>query len=393
MKQATIPIISIYVIDRARQDFDKAALNDLIKSIKEVGLITPIAVCYTEERYRTSQAYRLLAGERRLRACKELGFDTIPVNIFEGDASRLSVKAIEGAENFQRSDLTPQERVLLMKDIHEEQIKLHGERISSRTEDGWSQKDTAEFLGVSQATVSLDLKTAKALEAVGISTDLNSSELRELLRLTEIDDNRNRLNEELEERAKNSTNMAYSGLSDSLIVKDPKETLLDLPQDTYDMTIVDFRLAPASIDPVELMLSVLYSMKPNSWIITFEPPLCLEYIPNLFVRRFNSKGPSNLHELRTETFYGHYTRRGNPQLGWENAINSFCVVEEDDPIGDKNLYAGLLRAFAYSGCTLLVPFVHTGIELITAAERGVKPTGYTEHLEVRNVFLSLLTKE
>ena len=55
-----------------RKDFDQAALESLAQSIKENGLLQPVTV------RRENGGYTLIAGERRLRACKLAGLKEIP---------------------------------------------------------------------------------------------------------------------------------------------------------------------------------------------------------------------------------------------------------------------------------------------------------------------------
>ena len=77
-----------------RQDFDPEALEDLKKSIKEKGVIQPITV------RRTETGYEIIAGERRVRASTELGFETIPAYILdiETDAEMLELALIENVQ-------------------------------------------------------------------------------------------------------------------------------------------------------------------------------------------------------------------------------------------------------------------------------------------------------
>lgn len=90
-----------------RQDFDETALNELVQSIREKGIITPALVS------KTSDGYRLIAGERRWRAAQKAGLKTIPVIIREtNDIEALEIALIE---NIQRKDLNPIEEALAYK--------------------------------------------------------------------------------------------------------------------------------------------------------------------------------------------------------------------------------------------------------------------------------------
>lgn len=83
-----------------RQQFDEEALQELVASIKEKGILTPITVC------EDAGNYILIAGERRLRAAKLAGLKEIPVYIIEveNDAEMVEMALIE---NIQRENLNP----------------------------------------------------------------------------------------------------------------------------------------------------------------------------------------------------------------------------------------------------------------------------------------------
>jgi ParB family chromosome partitioning protein len=107
-----------------RQDFDREALDDLKKSIKEKGVIQPITVRRTEE------GYEIIAGERRVRASSEAGLEMIPAYILdiETDADMLELALIE---NVQRENLNPIEVALGYKRLMEE-CRLTQEEVSKK---------------------------------------------------------------------------------------------------------------------------------------------------------------------------------------------------------------------------------------------------------------------
>lgn len=93
--------VDINLIDandmQPRQEFGVEALRELSESIKEYGIIQPLVVAKAGKRY------RLIAGERRLRASKLIGLKAVPVVLREaGNNERLAVALIE---NIQRVDL------------------------------------------------------------------------------------------------------------------------------------------------------------------------------------------------------------------------------------------------------------------------------------------------
>jgi ParB family transcriptional regulator, chromosome partitioning protein len=84
-----------------RKQFNSEKLNELKNSIKEKGVIQPIIVRSTDT------GYELIAGERRFRAVKDLGYSEIPAIIKQvSDADSLEMALIE---NIQREELNPVE--------------------------------------------------------------------------------------------------------------------------------------------------------------------------------------------------------------------------------------------------------------------------------------------
>ncbi|WP_432798378.1 ParB/RepB/Spo0J family partition protein [Poriferisphaera sp. WC338] len=109
-----------------RQDFDETALKGLSESIKRDGLIQPIMVRKIDGAVDGEAAYELVAGERRWRASKLAGLETIPGFVRELDEKQLAELAL--IENLQREDLNPIERAEAFKrladtfDLSHEQV-------------------------------------------------------------------------------------------------------------------------------------------------------------------------------------------------------------------------------------------------------------------------------
>src|SRR6184192_4662038 len=82
-----------------RKDFGREALQELIDSIRQHGIIQPLIVRQVGTRF------ELIAGERRWRAAQEIGLTEAPVII--RSASDLEVLEISLIENLQRADLNP----------------------------------------------------------------------------------------------------------------------------------------------------------------------------------------------------------------------------------------------------------------------------------------------
>ncbi|WP_312643908.1 ParB/RepB/Spo0J family partition protein [Hydrogenoanaerobacterium sp.] len=81
-----------------RTVFDSAELDKLAQSIRQNGLLQPITV-----RKLSNERYELISGERRLKACKQLGMDKIKAIVANLDDKQSAVFAL--IENLQREDL------------------------------------------------------------------------------------------------------------------------------------------------------------------------------------------------------------------------------------------------------------------------------------------------
>jgi ParB family chromosome partitioning protein len=119
-----------------RKDFAQDALQELVDSIRQHGIIQPLIV------RKAGAQYELIAGERRWRAAQELGLAQVPVIL--RTASDLEVLQLSLIENLQRADLNP---------IEEAQGYA---RLAS--EFGLRQEDIASKVGRSRASVANALR-------------------------------------------------------------------------------------------------------------------------------------------------------------------------------------------------------------------------------------------
>ncbi len=97
-----------------RNKIKKEEIEDLIESIKIHGVIEPLVVA------KTPAGYQIIAGERRWRAAKEAGLDSVPVYVKKTSPGQMLELAL--VENVQRKDLNPIERAKgfqqLMRDFN-----------------------------------------------------------------------------------------------------------------------------------------------------------------------------------------------------------------------------------------------------------------------------------
>ena len=97
---------------QARREFNESELADLANSISEQGILQPILVAPAEGD--AEKAYTIVAGERRLRAARRLGLETVPCIIRQASRQQMLEWAL--IENIQRTDLNPVERAQACRD-------------------------------------------------------------------------------------------------------------------------------------------------------------------------------------------------------------------------------------------------------------------------------------
>ena len=107
-----------------RSAFDKEKLNELVISIKNIGIVQPITV-----KKLTKKKFQLISGERRLRAFKQLKINKIPCYIRKADDQQSLEMAL--VENIHRQDLDSIEIAISYKRLIEE-IKLTQEELSDK---------------------------------------------------------------------------------------------------------------------------------------------------------------------------------------------------------------------------------------------------------------------
>ena len=110
--------------DQPRSDFDQASIDTLASSIEALGLLQPIVVRSVDD------GYVLVAGERRLRAVRQLGLATIAAVIRnEADGRTNLTEAL--VENLQREDLNSLEEAAAYRELLEEYGMTHDEVASA----------------------------------------------------------------------------------------------------------------------------------------------------------------------------------------------------------------------------------------------------------------------
>ena len=193
---------------QARTHFDEQELAGLAASIRENGLLQPIAVRKRED------GYELVAGERRLRACKLAKMQTIPAILCNYSDERTAALGL--LENLQRENLNPFEQAQGLRDV----MVL------------WdcTQAEAAKRLGMAQPTLANKLRllqlTADQRQFV-LDNGLTGRHARAVLRLPE-----NRRSEALIMIAKRKMNARATDLYiDQLLNETPGKHRVSMVKD------------------------------------------------------------------------------------------------------------------------------------------------------------------
>ncbi len=150
---------------QAREVFDETEIKKLAVSILQNGLLQPISVRLVQE-----GEWQLIAGERRLRACKLAGIALIPAIQYDFEDEKVAVLGL--LENLQREQLNPFEQARALRDL----ISM------------WNctQEETAKKLGMAQSTLANKLRLlvfTKEQERLCLAASLSERHARAVLRV------------------------------------------------------------------------------------------------------------------------------------------------------------------------------------------------------------------
>lgn len=170
--------------NQPRKYFDNGKMSELKDSIKNSGLLQPITV-----RKILNGKYEIVAGERRYRACRELGMESIPViEMNVGDAKGYELSVLE---NIQRENLNPIEEAesyLMLMEVY-----------------GYTQEKLSEKLGKTRSSVSNKMRILKlpaSVKEMVKKGEISYGHARTLLSLSD--------EKKIEEAAKEIINKGYS---------------------------------------------------------------------------------------------------------------------------------------------------------------------------------------
>jgi ParB family chromosome partitioning protein len=149
-----------------RKYFDDEALKELSESIKKQGIFQPLAV------RKTIVGYEIIAGERRYRAAKMAGLETVPCVIYDYDEQQMMEVAL--IENIQREDLS------ILEEAESYQMLLDNL--------GYTQQELADQVGKSRSHIANILRILKLDDFVQEQIKQNKITMGHVKTLVTIDD-------------------------------------------------------------------------------------------------------------------------------------------------------------------------------------------------------------
>jgi ParB family chromosome partitioning protein len=165
-----IEVAKILTDPQVREAMDAEDLERLTASVRARGILQPVRVRWDEVR----TSWVCVAGHRRLEAAKRAGLERVPAVLVEGEMAPSEILIDQLTENLIRADLSPMETA-------------KGYRaLMDRT--GWSAKDVATHIGVSEAAVSRSLALLKLPEPIAAAVDAGSLSARAGAELARVDD-------------------------------------------------------------------------------------------------------------------------------------------------------------------------------------------------------------
>lgn len=426
MKLSTIAITDIDIGKRERSDLGD--IDELASSIRERGLICPIAVvemqhASPERILDSSKAFLLIAGERRIRAHQQLNDNTIAAHVFDRTITELDHRCLELEENIKRKDMSWIERNRAELEIHRCFMSQRGGQKLAKTEEGegWSVTATAEFLGKDRSGLRKDLLLGEAVELYPALFEKckNKNEANKLLERIE----EKAILSELATRSKQVEGWKQQ-LIDNYVVRDTFEGMRDLPSGLFHLVEIDppfnidyvegMQQSSAStrltvheyrdqVDDYEQFLAQLFKeahrlLAADGWLLVwFAPEPWLETVYNAITNagfetdrlvarwyKGQTSGQNNHPDIRLtrmeESFF--YARKGAARIIRQGRSNSFDYARphhserchpNEKPV---ELMRDIYSTFAAPRSRVLVPFAGSGNGLIAAHQLNMEVIGF-----------------
>lgn len=412
----SIPIDAIHIKDRAR--IDKGDIEGLAGAIKEKGLIQPITLDWN---------MNLIAGERRLLACKHIGMTHIDAVIREG-GDKLDSTEVELMENVERKDMTWQERARLEKRIWDHKAE----------KEGWTMRKQAELMQDAASAVNRRLQIAEAMEIMpelAEHEDFNSAwkELKKLEEHATVGMLKDKVPEEVKQAAKWAKDHYRIGDCFTALDKctdaianfaevDPPYAI-DLTEggkrgnrDRMSDNELNYHEVPAEeyVAFYERIAKVVYRiLKPNSFAVFWygitwhgqvldilrKAGFGVPDVPAVWTKGSSgqSMSPDTNFANCYETFF--LARKGQPKLPKAGRSNVFAyspvsaalkIHRTEKPI---DLMLEIITSCCWPGSLISVPFLGSGVTLRAAYMLGHTGWGYDLEERNKNLFLAKVAED
>lgn len=434
-----IPINSIIIEERAREELGD--LDEIESSIKERGLISPLAVKRLDD-----DKYLLLAGERRFMVLKRNKVDLIPVRIYPTKITEFEIKSIELAENLYRKGFEYWEYDNLVRKINTLQQKIHGKKLSGPSSTGWSLNDTGKLLNSSKATVSNAIKRAKLRDSFPelFKKCKTQHDASKILRRIDEEVVKEKIVEKIESSKQNNT---FTKISKCYILNNFFTGVKQIPKKVFHLVEIDppyainlhktkklktptksnldsyNEVSPAIFlngDPnstwlgLNKMLTECYRvMTEHSWLVLwFGPEPWFNDIYEAIINAgfqtnrlcgiwTKSPGQSRHPEIYLANSYEmfFYAWKGRPALNKQGRSNIFDfpklpphkkIHPTEKPI---ELTTAIYDTFAFPGSRVLIPCAGSGNGIISANKLNMSAVGFELSKSYRDSFLVKLHSE
>ena len=454
---ARLAVLSMDEIDFG--DRGRVEYKDLVglgQSIKEHGLIHPIAVC----EHPCGSGYLLLAGGRRMRAHELMGMKEIECKVFPAGLNPLEIKLIELTENLQRENLEFYEEVKMEKEIRDLMVTLHGAKKSTAPDaPGVSNNDIAKMLGISHAKLSQDLSLVKTMETF---PEVDWQRCKNQAEATKLKENISRVLVR-QEAVKNFESVVGNGegvttekdkfrakLASSYIVGDFFQRVKDIPNGVMQLVEIDPPYAidlqakkagssnygygsegynEVSIDDYESFIRETFReayrvMATNSWLVCWFSPdpwfqpivdwirdagFEVRALPCVWIKGNESDDGSvektcgqtmtPMRHLGSSMEFFFYARKGDPKINkmGRNNVFSFKPVPAKRKIHPTErplaLITEIIQTFVPEGSSILVPFAGSGKTLIAAYRSKMFAVGFDLGDLHRDAFIETIQLE
>lgn len=428
---AMVPLNNIDISERARKVMGD--LDNIESSMKERGLITPLAV-----KHSSNGRFLLLAGERRYIVLKKNNTDMVPVRVFDDDISDIEIKSIELAENLYRKDFEYWEHDNLVREIHELQQTIHGVKAPGPGQDGWGTGDTGQMLGATKASVSTAIKRANARDAFPelfdkCKTQRDASKIIAGMEEAVIKDALVKKIEADTSSDKVTANSRSVRLSNCYILQDFFDGIKTVEDEVMHLVEIDppygidlksIKMAESIKDhslgvynevdacDYQVFLANVFTecyrvMTKHSWLVCwFAPEPWFEIVyQELNNAGFNTTrmcgiwnkgyGQSMHPEIYMANTYEmfFYAWKGRPALNKPGRSNvfDFAPVPPQKKIHPTERPVELMKeiydVFAFKGSRILIPFLGSGNGILAADELGMSASGFEKAEEYRNSYL------